>query len=378
MFGIAQQIEALLEHDPELVRDVYIAAFGYRETSDSTTSMGGIVLQLTSTRSQDYNLALFGLKEAYPTFLEKAPEPAVVALNAALEVHFARERSRGRANEELTFDFQGFTARFLADHSGAWDRGGGRDDEVIEMLGQFQSRLDQLAQKPGAEDELSLLIRGITRECRLAAIWRRLLEGGTRHPTAIGLYFRELAWTPAVLTSHETSYTAGDFIRAILPHLSAEERTRVEEAVLAIPGQRPAEEREWAEHDRDRLLGCIADLEPLTGRGSASASCRLQTRCPRMWMRGFPSPGALGGTTRTALPDGMRRTSGSGTTRSPCERLLRSSRVGLQLRTLSEGSSRSSKIFVVRSRSRSWTAPIQRISPTRGISSRMHAPSLRG
>lgn len=266
MFWIARQVETLVNHDAELVRDIYVAAFGHRETSDSTTSVGGIVLQLTSTRRQDYELSLFGLKQAYPKFLEKAPDPAVIALNTALEAHFARERSRGRANEELTFDFQGSTARFLADHSGAWDRGGGRDDDVIEMLGQFQSRLAQLAEKPGAEDELRLLLQTMTQWCRLAAIWRRLLEVGSRHPVSAGLYLRELAWTPAILLSHETSYAAGDFIQAILPHLSSEERIRVEEAVLAIPDQRPEEERRWAEHDRDRLLGCMAEFEPLTPR----------------------------------------------------------------------------------------------------------------
>ncbi|HEX8360455.1 MAG TPA: hypothetical protein VF613_10120, partial [Longimicrobium sp.] len=246
MFWIADQVTTLLEHDADLVRDIYIAAFEHRETSDSTTSIGGIVLQLTSTRRQDYELALYGLKEAFPKFLEQAPEPAVVALNAAVEAHFARERSRGRANEELTFDFQGCVARFLADHSGVWDRGG-RDDDALEMLGQFQSHLEDVAQKDGPEDELHLLIRAVTRECRLAAIWRRLLEVGSRHPVTVGLYLRELAWTPAILVSRDTSYAVGDFIRAILPHLLAEERIRVEEAVFAIPDQRPAEERDWAE-----------------------------------------------------------------------------------------------------------------------------------
>jgi hypothetical protein len=266
MFWIADQVTTLLEHDADLVRDIYVAAFGHRETSDSTTSMGGIVLQLTSTRRQDYELALFGLKQAFPQFLEQAPEAAVVALNAAVEAHFARERSLGRAHEELTFDFQGSVARFLPDHSGAWDRGGGPDDEALEMLEQFQSHLEDVAQKDGSGDELRLLISTMTRECRLAAIWRRLLEAGSRHPDTVGLNLRELAWTPAILLSHETSYAAGDFIRAVLPHLSPEERIRVEEAVLAIPDQRPAGERDWAEHDRDRLLGCMAEPQPLTDR----------------------------------------------------------------------------------------------------------------
>lgn len=262
MFWIAQEIETLLTHDTDLVRDIYTAAFRHNETSESPTPMGGIVLPLRSTRRQDYESGLYSLKESYSAFLEKAPENAVIALNAALEAHAAREFG-ALAQEEAHFRFRGADARLLHDHGRTWDRGG-RHDDVVEMLDHLQAYLEKLAGPDGPVDSLYALIRTLVREGRLAALWRRLLKLGTRYPDTAGQFIRELAWTPEILNSSETSYAAGDFIRAMLPHLADAERVQIEHAVLALPEDRPDDERKWAELDRDRLIGCMDEMQPVT------------------------------------------------------------------------------------------------------------------
>lgn len=262
MLWIAQEIKNLLTHDTDLVRDIYATAFSHRETSESPTPMGGIVLPLRSTRRQDYESGLYSLKESYPTFLHKAPENAVLALNAALEAHAARDFG-ARTQEEVRFKFRGADARLLRDHSRTWDRGA-RHDDVVEMLDHLQAYLEKLAAPGGSVETLHALIRTLVREGRLAALWRRLLELGTRYPETAGHFIRELAWTPAILNSPETSYAAGDFIRAMLPHLPEAERVQIEHAVLTIPDNRPDDERQWAERDRDRLLGCMDEMQPVT------------------------------------------------------------------------------------------------------------------
>src|SRR5205823_167363 len=58
---IAEGTRAFVAADPDLVRDIYVAAFSYRETSDAPTPMGGIVLRMVSNRRQDYEGGLYGL-----------------------------------------------------------------------------------------------------------------------------------------------------------------------------------------------------------------------------------------------------------------------------------------------------------------------------
>lgn len=267
MFWIAQEVDTLLQHDADLVRDIYVAAHGYRENSEAPSPMGGIVLPLVSNRRQDYDGALYSLKQAYPAFLKTAPASATVALGAALEAHSAREHFGIRPRQELRFGFHGTTARLLPDYSGTWDRGTDLDDHVVELLDELDRYLSELAGAERPRDALENTLEIVVSNVRHAAAWRRLLELGARFPTTAGTYLRELAWTPEILTTEETSTAAGEFIGAILPHLTPEERANIEHAVVALPNGVPTEQREWAQRDRDRLLGCMAEMEFVTERG---------------------------------------------------------------------------------------------------------------
>jgi hypothetical protein len=91
MPDLAQHVERLIDHDPGFVREVYVAAFGFEETSKETTDMGGLILRLSSHRSQDYSGAHYSLAEAFPKFLERAPAEALEAL-VAVRASYGRRR----------------------------------------------------------------------------------------------------------------------------------------------------------------------------------------------------------------------------------------------------------------------------------------------
>ncbi|HEU0077588.1 MAG TPA: hypothetical protein VFQ76_08075, partial [Longimicrobiaceae bacterium] len=270
LLWIADEVEDLVSHDGALVRDLYVAAFEYQETSDAPSPMGGIVMPMTSNRRQDYNGALYRLERSFPAFLARSPENAVPAMNSALEAHMARKRRGDEEKAVSRFDFHGVEAQILPDYSCVWDRGSAYPHEnAVKLLDHLESRLGTLAGPEGDPVERQRLLGHVVREVRLAGIWRRLLRLGTRDPDTLGLELRPLAWATPVLAGMDTSARAGELIRAITPLLPAEDRERIEKAILALPSLPGSESLERSEKARDRLLGCLGDDEPVTEEAKA-------------------------------------------------------------------------------------------------------------
>lgn len=262
---LAEVVERIVAYDPDLVRDVYLAAYTYRETSEEPTPMGTIILPMVSNRRQDYNMALYRLGKAFPAFLRGAPEQAVPAMNAALEQYATGRRPGESEPPEVRFELCGKEVRFLPDYSFIWDRGGAHpDEEGLKLLDEFASYLQELAGREEAGEELQRVLDIALRQCRLGTFWRRLLRVGAQEPGTLGLEIRELAWTPDIVTGADTSVMAGDFIRAVAPLLGAAEREKIERTILAIPMEAPPGRLEAGERIRSRLLGCLGEADLVT------------------------------------------------------------------------------------------------------------------
>lgn len=261
--SLADAVTSITGRDSALVGDIYRAAFAYRETSGAPTSfLGGRVLPLTSNRSQDYQAGLRQLAASYPQFLRISPQEAVEAMNAALEWHVGdRERrfSKEAAEEPAEFDFLGERALIRTDYSRIWDRRQGYPNETtaVELLDHVEQRLQDLAEAEGDASELDTLLDTLVQTCRLAAVWRRLLDLGVRYPDQIGLRIRAAGWSLPVLVCPDTIKNVGTLNGALFLDLSEADRERIERAILAIPASTSPEDRGWAEQTRDQLLGCL-------------------------------------------------------------------------------------------------------------------------
>lgn len=257
---LAREVKRLISLDPELVQEIYQVAFNHQELSEEPTPIGhSRLLSLVSNRRQDYQMALYELAEAFPQFLDRAPQEATRALIAVMEAYVAQRRSSasGRCYEE-TFDFNGQTAYLCTDYSAIWDEGETyRHHEPLRMLDAFQQYLEKLAEQLEAIDELGELVQILVSENRLAVLWRRALRVGARFPSTFGRKILPLAWAVPVLISLDTTAPVGEFIRAIFPTLDIEARQRIEQAILSIPEAVPADLREVANNISHRLLGCL-------------------------------------------------------------------------------------------------------------------------
>jgi len=264
---LAREVERLITLDPAFVEEVYRAAFAHPETSKEPTPMyeSGI-LPLVSNRQQDYRGALYVLAEVFPKFLEHDSSRATRALIAVMEAYIAQRHATASGEiVEETFDFNGRQARFRVDLSCVWDEGDiYRHDEPLRMLDAFEKHLERLAEQEEGREEIRELVRILVEENRLAVLWRRLLFLGARLPDTLGKEIRPLAWAIPILVSPDTSYPAGEFLKAIFPLMTQTERRRVERAILNIPDAFPADRHETAERIRDRLLRCLSNAELVT------------------------------------------------------------------------------------------------------------------
>ena len=259
---LANAVNSITPHDSALVRDVYGAAFGYRETSKAPAPLGGKVFALISNRRQDYELGLYQLVQSFPHFLHAAPKEAVEAMNGALEWHVAHEESPPDfPNEEVAeFDLDGERALLLTDYSYIWDGGRGHPGEnAVALLDHVQQRLQDLAGVKEGAAELANLVDVLVRTCRLAVVWRRLLRLGASHPEQIGMKIRAVGWSLPILVCPDTIGDVGRMNGALFLDLSGADREKIERAILSIPAATPPERRSWAERTRDRLLGCLPE-----------------------------------------------------------------------------------------------------------------------
>jgi len=263
---IARNLKSIFQHDPILVADIYRAAFHHKDESDETTFLGSHILPLTSSRRQDYDLALYELAETFPEFLRAAPEEAVLSLLAVLEAYVIRRHSVPRNDlQEKTFEFSGYSASLRQDYSSIWDEGNTyAHDKPLKMLDDLQSFLEELAATKEYRDLLRRLMRIIVSENRLAVIWRRLLIAGSRHPQSLGQEVLPLAYATPVLLSMDTTAVAGEYLKAVFPLLTPEQRQEIEETLLHLPKTVPPERREAAERTRDRLIGNLPDEQLVT------------------------------------------------------------------------------------------------------------------
>lgn len=258
---LADEIRRLFVLAPNLVAEVYSAAFGYEEKSSAVTQMyASQIMPLTSNRQQDYSIALFTLAQAFPTFLEAAPIIASRALIASVNAIEARQRtSRNAVPTRAEFPFLGQGAVLhLAEetHISIWNNDIG---DMLKAFEEYLKRLADPAQDNASSDLVSrrAVLNLIASENEAGAVWRLLLEVGTAFPYEWGMELQELGWSVPILTGISTNPVISTYLASIFEASDAGARERIERAILSI-GDRSflngEEGQRAATRMRDRLL----------------------------------------------------------------------------------------------------------------------------
>jgi len=255
---LAREVQTLVQRDPGLVEEIYIATFQFREESIAPTAMNpSRIFRLSGNRRQDYGMARYQLAAVFPQFQAAFPENATRVAIAAIDGYVREERSLPAGGAHESFDFRGRSARILTDYSSIWDRQmSTQHEDSIKLLDAFTRHCETLAEK-GCLDEFRRLLDIVAEHNLLAVFWRRLLEVATKYPTAIALELVTLAKAIPVLSNLDTIQPSGEYLRVCFSALPPVERESIERVILSLPQSGDPARRSYLEHVRNRLLGCI-------------------------------------------------------------------------------------------------------------------------
>ena len=243
IYRLANAVQDFWNEDPEFAASVYAATFAHVERSEEPTHMGGIVLALTSTRRQDFELAQYVLLEYAPRFLRAATAIAMRALIQAATGAAVAHEDLDEAVPEETFDFRGKRVRYRQDGSHFWDAPGtvqGDAQKLLEII------LAYLAELPAGSAELAEAVDVVAENAASAFIWRGLLKVGARDAAKYAPLLHELLSAEPVLSHPETAPEAAAFLAAAAPLLDDTELRRIEDAVVELAARDPERTQHWA------------------------------------------------------------------------------------------------------------------------------------
>jgi hypothetical protein len=259
---LCHEVEHLLPYEPALVRDIYVAVFEYSEKSKEPTAMyGGVVMPLTSHRSQDYDMAKYELAEAYPAFLKTAPSEALDAL-AAVRLAYGVRHGYGSVREQdpVVVHWQGQPVTIQPEGSYGWDSDTFAHHDEAKLLSAFAEWFGAL-RRGELRDALKLL----RSSPRPSSIWRCVLRVAAADPGRYATVIAPLVVDAGALASSELGSAAATFQQAGFSALSRPNRRAAERAILDLPdllavsSEDATYGRELGERSRDRIL---ATLDP--------------------------------------------------------------------------------------------------------------------
>jgi hypothetical protein len=280
-YRLADQLDKVWLVAPGLAALFFQRAFSYVELSEERTHMGGIVVALSSTRRQDFDMVQWNLKRHAPAFLRDVPNDAVPALiqsiNACVQVHELGHREQ--APPSFSFDFRGIRATYTRDGSHFWDASGTVRDDAQELMDALVDYLESLADSDTVR--LGDAISRVGQHASMAFVWRRLLAMAARRPEAFAHELFDLLLAEPVLSCLETVREAAEFLAAAMPHLSDDALLRVEQLAVRLAGQ----DDDVADSPIGRIIQRIPDDRLQTDEGVqlkelTSANVRAQANPP--------------------------------------------------------------------------------------------------
>ncbi|WP_437751828.1 hypothetical protein [Sorangium sp. So ce1389] len=260
LWSMAQNLSTLVRVSPDFALRLVDAVFATSVSRDERVSMGaGRIFGVSMSKSDLFGTAAHAIVDNIRRVLFFDPVTATRMVLLIVQATVRREHSFVE-NAAVVHEvpFLGATAKIRLDGSYVWAAGNYLDHEDWwNSLNALAEHLQAVAAMPGHESRLREILTVIRDANELAIVWKIVLDAAYQAPATLGVAVVELLFSTAVLGSMETRTSAGNLIAVIYPHLTVEQRARVEAAILRISDETPRELEEHAQNRRDRMLGCI-------------------------------------------------------------------------------------------------------------------------
>ncbi len=229
---IVTEVTKFASIDPDFIRDVYLAAFSWREPAEDSTFLNKSRLgSLLSTKRQDYEHRRWELGRRYRRYLDIAPASAIQVLFPVVEEYCRLEHNASSHVEP--FEIAGCAAAIRDDYSYIWDRTWYGDTNAFAIFNDFFYYLKEIAENANAQALLEAVVKVLVSSANAAVFWRRLLEMGAEVPQ-IARVLREAAWSQPLLMAHDTVRPMHRFLAAVHSTLEVSEKEKAENAIIAL------------------------------------------------------------------------------------------------------------------------------------------------
>jgi hypothetical protein len=229
---IVTEVTKFAKIDPDFIRDVYLAAFSWREPAEDSTFLNKSRLgSMLSTKRQDYEHRRWELGRRYRGYLDIAPASAIQVLFPVVE-EYCRVEHNARSHIEA-FQIAGCAAGIRDDYSYIWDKTWYGDTNAFAIFNDFFYYLKDIAENEKAQSLLEAVVKVFVSSANDAVFWRRLLEMGAEVPR-VAQVVREAAWSQPLLIAQDTVRPMHKFLAAVHPTLEVSEKEKAENAIVAL------------------------------------------------------------------------------------------------------------------------------------------------
>lgn len=239
MHTLCRHIKSIGRDAPEFMVEMYEAIYGFQETSTEKTGIGNsAILAMTSHRRQDYEMAWWGLQEAFPHLLDTDLPRAMEALTKAVTAYNKREHPGPHYGKPLPGQFtaNGKKFKFHEDLSHIWFRGGFQDRrDAPALIAKFEEALARPATAT-EKANFQIMVNTVGREGGPAVLWASLINHAANRPLLARIIASVVAAKP-ILLSADTRYAIGRYLAQAYAALSKPQRHAIETAILGLTGK---------------------------------------------------------------------------------------------------------------------------------------------
>lgn len=236
---LARKVLKIDASDPAFVPEIYKVIFSYGVRDDGATSIGASrILPLRSNRRQDYEMAKWTLKEAFPRFMQAHPVEGIRALIGALEGHVRNQHPLDDSAREITVRGGDRDGKVIDDqsHIWAWNPDDAHSDNAVALVQAFSARL-----KDASHEEAMRIVNETISSNRLAILWSRMFRAGAARPQTLGSLLWPFAIQRPFLVSYDSIKDAIDLVAARYPAEPAPTREAFERDLMTVEFPRASE-----------------------------------------------------------------------------------------------------------------------------------------
>lgn len=227
---LTRKVSQIVESDPDFVISTYANVFAGTITDTGETSLGNSrILPLISNKRQDYEMAQWSLAEYFPTFLEKHPREASIALIEAMKGYVDREHPVRDSTRTFSLSVNGRKVQLIQDWSYIWasDPETEHGDNALKLAVAFVKQMSV-----ASDADLVAAANEFLERNSLGVLWSRLMLIGARRIDVLGKLLWPYASQPEFLTSADTMKDSVDVVAAGYPLQTEATRASFERKVL--------------------------------------------------------------------------------------------------------------------------------------------------